>query len=202
MISRERSDLRARSDRPLHLPYVRAADTFDRANGAVGTSSSGHVWTVHRGAAAVASNLLSSTTAVGGTELTVDALVADCTVSMDWTTWALGGQVGLLLRATSEINGYVVVPNITNTRIDVLRLVNSASNSSGSVPGTWDWTGTPSPGDRISGVLNGDAITVKRNGVVIISVTDPGSPLRGNTRHGVKFTNDLTARANNFEVYG
>lgn len=161
---------------PAPIPEVGTllvGDTFNRADGALGTTETGALaWTVYAGTAAISGNqlLFSSATASGamGCRAYVSTAVSDCAVLGTAIPSAAGGWgIGLTFRQNrTAFTGWTVEAydgtvyklikhTDANTKVDVATS-----------------TKTTSPGDRLRVELNGDSITVKCNGLTIMTATD------------------------------
>lgn len=165
------------------------ADNFNRADGAVGSTSTGSkAWLSTGNVLAtwtVASNQLARATAAGSDSLTVDTGLANGTLqaTMQGTYHK---QAGLIFRHADGSNYWRLdwtagtdAPVLTKLVAGVPTIVATGS------AGTW------TAGDVISIVLNEGSITVKKNGTNIVTATD--TALLGNSRAGFWTTVNTTA---------
>lgn len=167
------------------------ADTFDRADNAstMGTSSSGHTWTVHSGtwgiqtqrAYSPASGFASIDFGVGKTNHIVEATI----VVRD------AQQSGVTARLVDANNCYIAM-NLTDGFTYLFRRNAGAFNQIGSA------VAGGANGDVIALSCVGTAIKVIRNSIEIISATD--GTLTTGTRGGLT-TLSNTARFDNFSIH-
>ena len=143
-----------------------SSDTFDRSDGALGSTPVGSfAWTVTGGTAAVSSNACVFsviTNASAGTSATVNDAASDGTFQT--LKRSTGG--GLLFNASSDtLTGYLVWPSGGFYTL---------SKRTGSTSYTTLVTSSavPAAGDTITVVKNGSSIVVKINGTTAITTTD------------------------------
>lgn len=195
-MQRVASRLRAATKRTLNVTTY-AYDGFNRADGALGTSDSGHVWTNAGGSTfVISSGAVRVNANADGTYgyVTLTAGVNDVVVAADYTSNA-GEQGGLIARATGTGTFYLL--NIAQTGSIVLyRTVSGAYTSIGTGgAGTVPTTGTHTVGLS----CKGSAIKALVDGSAVITVTDSGvaSGTGAGFRHGNGTPN---YRWDNFQV--
>ena len=86
---------------PLY-PYV-AGDTFQRADGAIGTADSRQTWEVLLGSPAILGGMVSCATA-GSHAAVIDTGIADGYVELDLRTYPSGGNGWIIFRAVNATN--------------------------------------------------------------------------------------------------
>lgn len=161
-----------------------ASDSFTRADSATtmgSTPTGSKAWTAIDGTWGIASNkaYMASAPSAGIGLVTVDAGVADCTLSAVVSTTSGNPSCGLVFRATDVNNWYVAeiqvgaayTPKIYRRISGTLTTIATGASV------------TFAAGDTLSVVLSGSSITVKRNGTTIVSVTD--STYTTQTKHGL-----------------
>lgn len=87
-------------------PSYLASDDFNRADGAIGTSSSGHVWTVGGGTWSIVSNRLLPPNTGGYPQVNIDVAVADVVIEVTVHPTS-GTDIGLAGRVTDD-SAYVL----------------------------------------------------------------------------------------------
>jgi hypothetical protein len=163
------------------------SDSFNRANsGSLGSADTGQAWSLLAGTFGITSNQASGTNGVQS-HATIDAGISDCTVAVDAVVFVPSiGETGMCFRATDTNNLW-----ITNTTGLFKRVAGSFTSM-----GSFAYVA----GDRISAVLSGSSIVMKKNGVTILSVTDSFNSTA--TKHGLRVNSDGTSvsRWDNFLV--
>lgn len=167
-------------------------DTFDRANGTIGTPSDGgsawvdlgtQVWRVY-------SNTAGESTAGGTAGAYLEASDANAEVQATITT--VGGSPGLSARVADASNMLLV--NIPSGAWRLYKRVAGTFTQLGSTSIT-----TTATNDVVFlGVTSGSAITVKQNGTSKITATDSAGS--SNTKHGFYSNGDTTTRWNDFTI--
>lgn len=151
------------------LAGVTAGDSFNRANGSLGTSDTGHTWTVNSGTATITSNAaqatstavatISSLTADGAVQLRVSTASSTCRVRFRWADssnyWEWGNNTAAS-RLTKVVAG-------TSTTL-------------------FEATEGIAVGDVFAAVFSGSTITIYKNGVRKSTITDSANS--SNTAHG------------------
>lgn len=162
--------------------YVEAAggalvqDSFDRANGAIGTADSGQTWSVLSGNWTVESNKARNT--FGGTQsfCVIDAGIADCTLEVT-VSGTLNSGGGIAFRFTDANNGlFIEIANGSQTVI--YKLQGGGFTQLSIISMSW------AAGDVMTVVLSGTSITLKKNGVVAGSTTSSFNQTA--TKHGLR----------------
>lgn len=161
---------------------VSITDTFTRADSttSMGTTTTGSkTWTNLDGTWGIDTNKGYCVLGPGGglAKATVDATIADCTMSAVITSSGTP-NCGFVLRATDASNCYLVeVGPGASYAPKIYKVVGGTTTAIA--------TGTAvtfASGDTLSVVLAGTSITVKRNGTTVASVTD--STFTTQTKHG------------------
>lgn len=119
----------------LRLDRVIAWDTFNRADGALGTSESGHTWEVLSGTWAIASNQATSTDGVFDTAAVIDPGEADVDVRA-WMNYSGASRTGLVVRGIDSSNFLFVARRDTDFRILKLDAGSSTQLAAASVTAT------------------------------------------------------------------
>jgi hypothetical protein len=162
---------------------VNIADTFNRADStsALGTTTTGaKTWVQTAGTWGIASNkaYVSSGTASQVCIATVDAGVADCTISATMTAGS-NSNAGIAFRVTDALNFYQVDTKVAGgTNVVLFKCVAGAFTAI-TIPAASAFVS----GDIITVVLSGTGITLKKNGTTFASVTD--STFTTQTKHGL-----------------
>lgn len=147
-----------------------SADTFTRANGALGSTETGsYAWASVGGTNSISSNMLSFDSVVNaGNGATVLINDAHNNGTFKLTRKGSGSGIGGLffLGDATTFTGYVVWQSGSNYALSK-RTAQNAYTQLGVSSGV-----TPASGDVITVIVNGTSITVKINGVTVITVTD------------------------------
>ena len=178
---------------------VVVADTFTRADSAVSlgsteTGSAGVLaWTSHTATAVwgISTNrAYCPTSTASGANATVNAAVADCSVSLTLAVFE-NGQGNLLFRYVDESNFLFVAP--VTAGFDLYRV----SGGAFTVIGTN--ATAPASGDVVKATFSGSAITIYVNDVSRITATESAHSTA--TRHGMRAgAAPTTMRVDNFLV--
>lgn len=148
-----------------------AADSFDRANGALGVADSGQAWVLNSGAWVVNTNQASFTGGAGVRSATIDDGQADgvwqCTIAV-----AFSG--GLVIRETASDTMLFLKPN--GGLLKLFRVTGGILTAIGS-------GGAPTAGDIVKIAATADAIDVYLDGSLLFSVVE--SQGQTNTNHGI-----------------
>ena len=171
------------------------SDTFTRANGAIGTAETGQVWTDNGAGFQVISNTAGAT-AVGatlGTQCaTLDAGVADCTITVKFATWGTATFIAFRFADTSNLLAFYL--SGTNTA----RILKIEAGTQ-----TTFFTGTTNTniasGDTYTVVLSGTSITLKQNGTALATRPNAQSFNQTATKHGIG-ANQTLSRLDNFTI--
>lgn len=99
---RERRATALAAGRVPIAPYL-AADTFRRADGAIGNADSGQAWTALTGAPIISSNV-ATIASDATTRAVLDTGAADCFVEVEIGAWETGGNGSVIFRATNNSN--------------------------------------------------------------------------------------------------
>ena len=183
----------------LSSAAVNILDNFNRAdnNSTMGTTSTGSkTWTAESGTWGIVSNMGRLFSGGPAARIaTVDAGVADCTVSVKINQQGTSNAYyGLMLRSTGSASGYLVQINGASNILNIQRLDSGTGTNIGGSPVAY----TPSMGDTITAVLLGNSITVKVNGSTVFSATDSTYPSQ--TKHGLwSYANDIV-RFDDFSI--
>jgi hypothetical protein len=162
-------------------------DTFNRADGAVGTATSGQVWTVETGTINVSSNKVAGATSG---KIYIDSGAADVEISVDWSTPYTSGQAWVILRRTDNNNFWRI--GTLSGQPTVQKIV------SGGVDTAWAFAGhTEAAGDQLRIVAIGNSIRAYWNDKCWADIRDATGV--SNTQHGFQITNS-THRLDNFIV--
>lgn len=167
-------------------------DTFDRADGTIGTPSDGgsawvdlgtQVWRIYSNTAGE-----STSGATAGAYLEA----SDANVEVQATITTVGGSAGLSARIADNNNMLLV--NIPSGAWRLYKKVAGSFTQLGSTA-----TVTTSTNDVVFlGVTSANAITVKQNGTSRITATDSAGS--SNTKHGFYNNADTTTRWNDFTI--
>lgn len=158
-------------------------DTFTRANANVlGTSDSGHTWTVFTSVPAMTFGIVSNqaagqTTATVRAQAGINAGLADCSVSAVLLSPATSGIAVRQSQAGIQISGYLHnATQLFRCDADALTAVST-------------FTDTLVAGDTVTITCSGPALTVYRNGVWIGAASD--STYLTQTTHGLRASNPV-----------
>ena len=164
--------------------FTTITDSFNRANGAIGSTDTGQVWTSFSGTWEVDTNQAKISSA-GGTQnhVVVESTVSDCTIT---ATMAVGDDGGLCFRASDDNNLFVT----SGLGGQLYRRTAGGFTSIGTFASF-------SASDVMRIVLSGTSISVFKNGVLGVAVTD--SQGTTNTKHGLRIY-AFPHRIDNFSI--
>jgi len=168
--------------------HVHAADSFNRANGAIGTADTGQSWATLNSSSTfnISSNQAVPLNLTGTlhTPCVVDAGVSDCVVSCDFLS--TGSGIGFVFRCVDDSNYWLTLVfdgALYKKVAGSFTFVQSVTAGSG----TW------------SAKLAGSSITVVNAGVAVATITDAFNSTA--TRHGFSSLNTSPGPAyDNFSV--
>lgn len=179
--------IRLAQDSFVRNPVV--TDSFNRADGAIGSADTGQAWTAGSGTWSVVGGKAQQTAAAGGVRTqVVDSGLVDVAMQAD-IAW--GSLAGLVFRYTDGTNYYVAKISQGAGQIQVSKFVAAAETVLGSAgllagPTTL----------RVENV--GSSIKVYQNGTLVISITD--TTYTTQTKQGLWIQADLVSTFDNFSV--
>lgn len=161
------------------------SDSFNRANGAIGTADTGQTWATTNGGSSysISSNQVAPAL-IGSAQHTpcvIDAGKSDGIVSCDYASSVSG--TGLVFRLVDDANFWLVLV-FDGTMYK--KVAGSYTFVASVTAGNGTWTAE----------LDGTSIVVKNNGVQQASVTDSFN--QTGTKHGFSSVNSNTQRYDNF----
>lgn len=157
-----------------------ASDTFDRANGVIGTADTGQVYVNPSGMFSINTNLAALSGGVVNQVAIINSGQANVTVQCVITVWdaAAGTQgSGIVFRSNAAGTQYLYLVPETATSIRVNK------NDLGVFSVLTTVAFVPVNGDVMKVVLSGNNINVFQNGSLIISIADPS--FNTQTYHGI-----------------
>lgn len=160
-------------------------DAFEGGAGTLATTDTGQAWTA-LGSAVFSQDGSGSAHQTGGgaqSQVVVESSYSDCTVQV---TMAVAGDAGPCFRVTDVDNGFVWNGSALFRK------------QGGSFTQLNIAVAPDANGDVIAAVLLGNSITIKRNGVTIIAVTDAFNA--GATKHGLRCNGSSTPRFDDFSI--
>ena len=165
---------------------VIASDSFNRADGPIGSADTGQTWVATNVGStfAIISNQAGVTSTFAAyTPCVVQTNVSDCTVSVDVTNTE--ANTGLCFRCIDDSNYWMVLTFGGYLFKNIAGAFTLVATGTGGT-GTWQ------------AVLSGSSIVVKNNGVVNVTATD--STNATGTQHGLVAYSSSTQRWDNFSV--
>lgn len=170
------------------------SDSFNRANGAIGTADTGQTWTDEGGSWTIASDVVGATVAqtnIGTQSVVIDAGVSDCTVTVKFSTYSTA--MFLPFRLTDANNLLAFYLSGTNTA----RILKFASATQTTLFTTTTNTNIAS-GDIYSVTLSGSSVALRQNGSQL-GTTQTITFNQTATKHGMG-TNTTVGKFDNFTV--
>lgn len=153
-------------------PGLVVSDSFNRADGGLGSSDSGHVWTTDSGTWSISSNKARMTTSTGNARATVESGVADKRIGADITLDATLAVLGFALRQSGSDYVFLeIARGPSNDAINLRKMV-------GGSPATF--AGPVSTGMTVGGT---HLIEVHMVGGAYEVFVDGVSTLTGNDSH-------------------
>lgn len=149
-----------------HVAPYKVGDAFNRADAAsLGTSDSGSTWTVWAGTPGISSHQAYASVA-GNTKAAIDTTISDMFTEISIN--ALGGQAWLIFRGTDTNNYWRAGYSSTTTGLQIQKIVSGSAATVASMLSYKFWIS----GDRIAVRASGATITVLRNGIEVMQVSD------------------------------
>jgi hypothetical protein len=170
---------------------VFASDTFNRANSAsLGTTDSGHTWSLLTGSFEVTNNTTKATT--GTSNASMEILRSDnysVSVDVKWSAYA-----GIDFRTKDLTNTYFI--RLGTSGLGLFRQLAGANTSLGS----HSFTPLANSNHTLKVTVSGSTIKVLLNGTEVISATDTDTTLINETKVGIRTFNDTVSTFDNFKV--
>lgn len=167
------------------------ADTFDRADGAIGTpSDGGSAWVVIAGAWNVISNRAGMSNLTSLACAVLESSVSN--VEVQATIPVLGSTPRLVARL-ADANNFLLAYTNAGTTMQIYKRVAGTLTQLGST-----YSGTVSAGDVLKFRVNGNDLIFYQNGVARVTTSDGAGA--SNTQHGIGSHQDTTCRFDDFSI--
>jgi len=170
-----------------------AYDEFTRADGAIGTSTSGHVWTNIRGTFEIAGNKVKPTV-TGWSVAAIETGRSDGWFEIDFTLSASGWQ-GVVFRAVDDENYWAFVYRVSTNIAQLYKWINNTATGVTNTPMSL----TAGTTHRLRVLAHGTRINCYIDDTYCVTTTS--SDLQTATIAGVTSFNDITATGDNFAVW-
>lgn len=180
------------------VPVILAYDSFNRANGSLGTAEIGGAWTVAEGTFSVSSNQAKgSTSAASRCFAVLPISTPNCSISCE-VTWFTDEITSIVARSTSANAENQMRCRINGSTVSIEKRISDSATTLVSVSYSW----TSGLAKLVKFVCNGNDFSVFINGVLIASATDDNA-LKTNTYVGMLAAKSGAVPAtlfNNFSV--
>lgn len=161
-------------------------DNFNRADGAIGTPTSGVTWTVHSGGVNISGNAATGA-GVANNKVYVNSSASDILLRVNCTVFASSGA-WVTFRATNMDTDFWRA-QLYSGGIQLQSIVG------GGVAATYNKVYTTNPGDELTIIALGNGIQILVNNVLVIEVNS--AVCNTGTKHGIQFSN-ATDKLDNF----